>query len=197
MAKEQKETIIRLNWDAQSYPLSDFKTRNEGERHLMKPEDWGIYQIYGVHPIYGAESLLYIGTSREGNNHTDNPLAPIGERIHARVGNAEWGNSYYADCRVYIGRFVQLESEVRKQIDRAGLREVIPLVEALMIYYHQPACNGENVYTLSASTKIKRRNLRVMNFGNYRQLQTELSSQHYREVCNFAGRKKTFQPYRL
>ena len=170
------ETIIRVNWSKESYLLSDFNKK--GKIPLMESDDWGFYQIYGMHGVYGTDSLLYIGVSDEGGDPLppikEDPLAPIGERIRERVHKHKWDLSYYADNRVYAGRVVSGKLP----------EQTIRLAEVLMVYYHQPACNGKNVYMLSASEEVKIQNFRIMNFGNHRQLQVELSCQHYREYCS-------------
>jgi hypothetical protein len=48
------ERIIHIEWEG-PYSLSQLDTLND----LRK--DYGLYQIYGHHPIYGSNVLLYIG----------------------------------------------------------------------------------------------------------------------------------------
>ena len=179
MTKQDETDIICVKWDEKPYLLSDF--REEGKIPLMNPEDWGFYQIYGMHAAYGADVLLYIGSSDEGGLK-ECPLDPIGKRIHKRARKHKWEQQYYTDSRVYVGR---LDDELPKQsARRKKLAGDIRVAEALMIYYHQPACNGKHVYMLSEPKEMEdRQNLRIMNFGNHRQLQVELSVLHYREYC--------------
>ncbi|WP_078183723.1 hypothetical protein [Bacillus wiedmannii] len=49
-----KTSLIQILWDG-PYNITDLvKLKNE-------ETDYGIYQIYGNHPIYGNDVLLYIG----------------------------------------------------------------------------------------------------------------------------------------
>ena len=46
-------TIVHLEWSGPYlYPEA---------RMCNADGDWGIYQIYGDHPVYGSDVLLYIG----------------------------------------------------------------------------------------------------------------------------------------
>lgn len=49
-----KTSLIQILWDG-PYSITDLvKLKNE-------EIDYGIYQIYGNHPVYGNDVLLYIG----------------------------------------------------------------------------------------------------------------------------------------
>ena len=48
------ETIIHIEWEG-PYSLNQLDTLNDLRR------DHGLYQIYGHHPVYGSNVLLYIG----------------------------------------------------------------------------------------------------------------------------------------
>jgi len=48
------ETIIHIEWEG-PYSLNQLNTLKD----LRK--DRGLYQIYGHHPVYGSNVLLYIG----------------------------------------------------------------------------------------------------------------------------------------
>lgn len=48
------ELIIHIEWDG-PFKLDQLSELNNTDI------DFGIYQIYGSHPIYGADVLLYIG----------------------------------------------------------------------------------------------------------------------------------------
>lgn len=49
----ENETIIHIEWDG---PHRFFDAVN-----LTGPTDYGVYQIYGGHPVYGNSALLYLG----------------------------------------------------------------------------------------------------------------------------------------
>ena len=46
--------IIHIDWDG-PYRIEEINELNDEKK------DYGIYQIYGTHPVYGSNVLLYIG----------------------------------------------------------------------------------------------------------------------------------------
>jgi hypothetical protein len=52
------DAVIHIEWDG-PYRLAG----SEGHlvTSLVGPTDYGLYQIYGGHPVYGNLALLYIG----------------------------------------------------------------------------------------------------------------------------------------
>src|SRR5437773_399292 len=50
---ESEEHIIHIDWSG-PHSLEEVAQFNG-------PSDWGIYQFYGGHPVYGSGVLLYIG----------------------------------------------------------------------------------------------------------------------------------------
>ena len=46
-------TIIHVQWDG-PFTLDQLSEMNN-------EYDYGVYQVYGSHPIYGSDVLLYIG----------------------------------------------------------------------------------------------------------------------------------------
>src|SRR5688572_4615381 len=82
---EQPDTIIHIEWDG-PHRLDSVGT-------LKGPTDYGVYQIYGGHPVYGSSALLYIG--RASNQYFASRLAQEGWWLDNRdAGRVE----------VYVGR---------------------------------------------------------------------------------------------
>lgn len=82
---EPIETTIHIQWQG-PHPFHAVKS-------LAGPTDYGVYQIYGGHPVYGSSALLYIG--RAAGQH-------FGERISREE---EWLYNRDADrVEVYVGR---------------------------------------------------------------------------------------------
>lgn len=50
----QQQTIIHIDWDG-PYTLDQLKDLMDSKTEK------GIYQVYGFHPVYGKDVLLYIG----------------------------------------------------------------------------------------------------------------------------------------
>lgn len=98
---------------------------------LDSSTDYGIYQIYGSHPVYGHNVLLYIG---KANYQT------FGVRLYQ---HEKWlTNQDSNNIRVYTGR-ISSDDELDKKWE-----DKIDMAESLLIYAHQPACNSSNVKTV-------------------------------------------------
>jgi hypothetical protein len=142
------ETTIHLEWDG-PLTLEDAKSSNTDG-------DWGIYQIYGCHPVYGTDVLLYIGKA-EGQH--------FGKRL-----SQEWWWNYLPDVnetKIYLGRLAGErapdDDTWNKHIDRA---------ERLLIFAHRPAWNSQmNLGSLDQELQ----DVQVFNWGCHRSLLPELS----------------------
>ena len=88
---------IRIEWDG-PYSLSDIGYNEETEKYIPsnmlndKCEDFGIYQVYGFHPIYGNDVLLYIGQATK-------------QTFAKRLSQEAWEyNTDYKNIKFYAGR---------------------------------------------------------------------------------------------
>ena len=134
---------VRVEWEG---PL----TVDEVLELRNRNRDFGLYQIYGRHIIFGLNSLLYVGSTNK----------TFSQRL--RNGHVGW----LADEEsvfLHIGRINREDYEV----DR---REVIKDTEALTIYWHSPPYNSSNIGT------YKGQRLRVVNIGKRGSLDAEFSS---------------------
>jgi hypothetical protein len=52
--------IINIEWES-PYRLWDHPRQLDPVSGLQGPTDYGVYQIYGGHPVYGNSSPFYIG----------------------------------------------------------------------------------------------------------------------------------------
>lgn len=124
-------------------------------------EDFGVYQIYGSHPVYGSDVLLYIGKAER-------------QTFGVRLSQESWNfhNQDSSKLMVYVGRLAGYSG---CPDDDDWARE-ISLVERLLIYSHWPAGNssglnvsfGENLYPIH-----------ILNWGQYRDLLPEVSGSRY------------------
>ena len=59
---------IYVDWSG-PYTYEDVVNYNENKietkKFAVKPTDFGLYQIYGAHPIYGDNVLIYIGKTEQ------------------------------------------------------------------------------------------------------------------------------------
>jgi len=93
---------------------------------LNKAWDYGIYQIYGNHNIFGPDSLLYIGKARDHS---------FAERIPSHRYWIEWES---VPVRIFVGRLGGIE-----RIDDDTWGDMIDTAEKLLIYYTSPPYNSQ------------------------------------------------------
>jgi len=122
-------------------------------------EDYGIYQIYGNHIVFGAGSLLYIGmTSKQ----------TFGQRI--RQHDAEWlkeENEVY----VRVGRISEEDYEQDPDKKWADWTSLVKDIEALLIYWHSPPYNARHISDYTGQT------LHIQNWGDRGSLLPECTSE--------------------
>jgi hypothetical protein len=145
------ERIIHIEWSG-PHSLAEVDAFRDRRR------DRGLYQIYGHHPVYGPNVLLYIG-------QTD---LTFGERIPGE----NWGGGSIEDpqnVEVYVGRLKGPATPSRDE-----WRREICLAERLLIHAHGPAYNSTNIMAV-AQRDQEARKTRVLNWGCFRSLHREVS----------------------
>jgi hypothetical protein len=119
----------------------------------------GVYQIYGTHPIYGRNVLLYIGKTNDD----------FVNRISSH--NDVWIKYEYDEVTIYTGTVVDENDE---KIDEEKEKTLIDRAEQLLLYYCAPAYNSNGIQKLEISEDI-----RLLNFGKIGSLPTEMSTLWY------------------
>jgi len=115
-------------------------------------EDIGVYQIYGSHPVYGSDSLLYIG-------HTKQKLK---KRLCDEMKcEYPWWLRTGGEIRIYIGKMEKEKSD----------EKLIEVAEKLLIVSHMPATNASNIKNSTLDDDYH-----LMNFGYYNRLLPEVTS---------------------
>lgn len=129
---------VRVEWEG---PFSIEKVLELDNRN----KDYGLYQIYGHHIVYGADSLLYIGETGQTFSQRFND--------HAVWLEEEEG------VFIRVGRIASEDynEQVRKD------------AEALAIYWHSPAYNSLNIEDYNGQPLI------VVNSGERGDLCEKLS----------------------
>jgi hypothetical protein len=138
--------LARIHWEGPEDLESVIESRNE-------KRDYGLYQVYGEHPVFGLDSLLYIGVcveqsfSRRFQQHRD-----------------AWLNRERS-IKLYLGR-------LSKEDYGGGTswEKLVREVEALTIYWHSPPCNSQHI------NRYGGRSLCVQNLGNRARLDLEYTS---------------------
>lgn len=143
-----EETIIHIEWDG---PF-----RFDGVGSLDSSTDYGVYQIYGGHPVYGNSALLYIG------------LAAAQRFGHRIPQESHWlDNRDAGRVEVYVGRLAGSKTPDDDTWDRH-----IRLAERLLIYAHSPPMNTQkNLAKLEPELRF----IRILNWARHRDLLPEVS----------------------
>lgn len=143
---------IHIFWEG-PFNISEIKSKNNAD------SDYGIYQVYGNHPMYGNSVLLYIG---QANDQT----------FSKRISQEGW--LYESDpknTQFYIGKLGG-----HKLTSEAGWGEKIDRAEKLLIYSHLPCYNTAN--TKSIPEEYVSNNV-VYNWNSFRNLFPEVSGKRY------------------
>jgi len=139
---------IHIDWDG-PFSIDDLGgLKDEGV-------DYGVYQIYGGHPVYGSNVLLYIGKA-------------VDQTFGKRISQEGWeDNRDSGNIEIYVGR---LSGNKTPESGKWDLE--ISLAESLLIYSHKPAFNAQCIK--SAPTKGLE-NVHVFNWVAHRDLMAEVS----------------------
>ena len=144
-----EERRVRVEWDG---PFSV----EEVTRKYDSDSDYGLYQVYGEHVVFGSDSLLYIGKACKQS---------FARRIQQHA--AGWLSEENAPM-IYLGQIV--EGDYVKGDKNKDWEEVVDAVEALTIYWHSPPYNSQHI------NEYGRMALRVQNLEKLGSLVQEYSS---------------------
>lgn len=144
---------IHLEWDG---PYSYLELAE-----LNNPvSDYGLYQVYGAHPIYGSDVLLYIGKAQQ-------------QTFKTRLYQEAWVEYNIDRNRVqfYIAR---VSGEHTPNAEDWNTQ--ISIAEKMLIYANGPAANTSNKNTVPLG-EIEQ--WHVLNWGAFRDILPEVSGARY------------------
>ena len=127
---------------------------------LNRKDDYGLYQIYGTHIIFGpdsgADNLLNIGMT--------GPYSTFSKRLKQKKADWIWYNlEHGGEISIYIARRPSMsEKEIK-------------LVEALEIYWHSPPYNGEHIDSID---NYRESPLQIVNKGSRFKLLERIDNVH-------------------
>ena len=156
---EHAPKIIDVYWEGP-------KTFDESKS--LQVEGHCLYQIYGTHPVYGPNSLLYIGKTEQAY-------------ISSRLKDHEWIDNQADDCKVYVatcGEFTSWKEwgdDGRERYQRYENAITVSNIESLLIYAHQPSYNSKSL----KSNEFGHNPFRLFNSGRRASLLPEISTQFY------------------
>lgn len=178
--------VIHLLWEG---PYSLKQLINKSNRPDDSKKDYGLYQVYGDHVVYGPGSLLYIGKACDQTFFT---------RLKQ---HADWCDECEADrlsLDVYLGRLIRQSDNQMTPSDETWSEE-ISHAEKLLIFSHSPAWNSSSINTVR-DAEVKDRH--VLNWGKRGSLLPEVTGAYWsllyydNEIWPFyewAGAKKAVQ----
>jgi hypothetical protein len=120
-------------------------------------KDYGIYQIYGDHPVYGENILLYIGKANQQNYSTR--LSEHSDLFASHLYNLR---------RVHLSYFCEIDD-----IKKENWGEAIDMAEKILINAHMPVYNAQNIKGL---LPVDTPDILICNWGERGRLLPEVSS---------------------
>ena len=120
----------------------------------------GIYQIYGTHPIYGRNVLLYIGMT----------ITDLNMRLKQHKNS--WIKYEYDPVAIYVGKIA-----ANSQFPTLDESDDIEKAESLFIYYCAPAYNSNSLSGIKSD--LRGEGIVVRNYGKIGSLPIELSTAWY------------------
>src|ERR1017187_8392844 len=147
---------VHLQWEGP-------KTWKE-KAQLKSRIDFGLYQIYGCHPVHGADCLLYVGKAR------DQYFAVRLNQEVSWMADADFGR-----LSIYVGRCSGWEGTPTN----AAWNRQIDLAEKLLIVAHRPPENAQKSIDWKSQDLAR---LHIFNWGCYRNLLPEVSGLRYTNV---------------
>lgn len=142
---------IEIEWKG---PFSLRKVINDFDDYGQAPtygKDFGLYQIYGKHILYGEKTLLYVGKttertfSRRFKNHQHWLLEDQDEK----------------DIHIYLGRIYNSKRHSEKDKWKSW-KEDVGDAERILIYKYSPNYNGRE---LSKIPILHQQKLRLVHRG--------------------------------
>ena len=152
----EKIVVVNIQWDVIEFDGCDFTEIKK----LNSIHDYGLYQVYGHHPAYGDDALLYIGMA---------PDRTFSERLNNRW---EFLESTARPTNICFGRIVQSKDEPLNWTNDVW-REMICTCEKLLLKTHSPAFNSQSIKGLEIETENE---LLIINWGDYKRLLPEIST---------------------
>jgi len=157
MPKEE----IKIWWEG-PFNINDITDENiDAFQYDVKSTSKGIYQIYGSHPLYGNDVLLYIGRTKDKNGFKS--------RLSGRWV-IENGNDP-KNVKIYLGTIFSDSQKISDDIENS----MIEKSEVLLINAMKPAFNSSNIQ----SVRNPNDEYIIYNSGSYRNIYPILESNYF------------------
>lgn len=119
--------IVNLEWEG-PFHISYDRSKDAYNLDLIPIDllnSYGLYQIYGRHPVYGQNVLLYIGETKNNNDIKRN----FKKRLSEHVGGRFW---FHTNLAVHLAPCDFDEKTILN-------------AESILIAAHKPALNKEHI----------------------------------------------------
>jgi hypothetical protein len=133
--------LIHIGWEKLDFT-------EEGISKLNKEFHYGVYQIYGSHPVYGEDTLLFIGKTHQ---------TKFSERLKGRT---EFSELILKPKCIRIGMLYKSDD-----CDHENWEQMIELSEKILVKAHFPVFNSQGIKGLSKSENNG--NYIIKNWGDY------------------------------
>ena len=150
------EKVYEVIWDG---PFTSENIKSALGENMQK---YALYSVYGSHPIYGNNILLYIGKTERG------VLTRLSEHDFW-MDQERFGLSQIFVAS--IGEFKDWEQSNKTEIYDLPDSDIIDQIEKLLIYAVKPVHNEKCKKSVSLLEEI-----RIFNTNNYGSLFPEISS---------------------
>lgn len=120
---------------------------------LNSEADYGLYQFYGDHLVYGQDVLLYLGKAET-------------QTLGRRIAQQNWQVWTSSPVQIYVGKIAS-----SSPLENEAWEKQICLAERIILQSHAPSFNSSNLN----STGHSGGDVRVLNWGMRRQLLPEIS----------------------
>lgn len=142
--------IIHIEWEG-PFHLCDLDAGALDD----SSRDYGLYQVYGAHTVYGSDVLLYIGKADR-------------QTFNTRLKQEKWDlNKDAKSLSIFVGRVAGYQVPTNQ-----SWSDEITLAEKLLIFAHAPARNSQNIQDIPG---LELKNIHVLNWGCFRSLLPEVS----------------------
>lgn len=124
--------------------------------------DYGLYQVYGMHPLYGAEVLLYIGITLNGRT--------FAAQLSEEQKYWELEEDFFP-TNFYVGRLMGVATPAE-----GVWEEEMELAQHLLAYTYVPVFNSRQLASVPPEYL---KEIHLVNWGEKGDLETEVSGRRY------------------
>lgn len=153
------KNIIKINWLDKGLTMKDVFIEKE---ELVIPEEYRkkhvLYQIYGDSPIYGLNTLLYIGRTKH-----------LETRIEQHIF------SKFSRITNFSIRFGELELQYLE--NQKTKQEILEIAETILITMLKPSHNSQNINNIHSEAQGENGEIYIiLNTGNKGLIPLEVSN---------------------